>query len=145
MKVQLVFDDAEIEPNGYVLRDTSWQEYCPMPEMIRQSDSAGQKAGEPGLLRTQQDASQRRGDDVHREVRPIKGLYRRLERHWIFHAVGRQVVTETSARSAERSHRRPAAGPCLPRNGPHTDRASISLASPQSRVQGTPRIGLTRP
>ena len=94
MKVQLVFDDAEIEPNGYVLRDTSWQEYCPMPEMIRQSDSAGQKAGEPGLLRTQQDASQRRGDDVHREVRPIKGLYRRLERHWIFYAVGRQVVTE---------------------------------------------------
>src|SRR5215217_4347783 len=54
----------------------------------------GQKAGEPGLLRTQQDTSQRRGENVHREVSPIKGLYRRLERHWIFYAVGRQVVTE---------------------------------------------------
>src|SRR5215212_11262855 len=43
MKVELTFDDAEIEPNSYVLRDTSWQEYCPMPEMTPTSDSAGQE------------------------------------------------------------------------------------------------------
>jgi len=104
MKVELVFEDAEIEPNGYVLRDTCWQEYCPMPETISTSDSAGQEGvrtssgarsgpGAPGEDWVYLHAGQRRGDDVHR-VSLIKRLYRRLERHWIFYSVGRQVVTE---------------------------------------------------
>jgi hypothetical protein len=108
MKVELAFDDAAIEPNSYVLRDTSWQEYCPMPEMIRQSNWAGQEGAEQvrdhdhvpghrvelGPPRPQPDARQRRGDDVRRELSLINKLYRALERHWIFYAVGRQIVTQ---------------------------------------------------
>jgi hypothetical protein len=106
MKVELAFDEGldGIEPNGYVLRDTSWQEYCPMPETISTSDSAGQEGAEtssrprsgpgaPGRTGFDLHDGQRRGDDVHR-VSLIKRLYRRLERHWIFYPVGRQVVTE---------------------------------------------------
>jgi hypothetical protein len=111
MKVELAFDDAEIKPNGYVLRDTSWQEYCPMPEMIPTGDSAGQEGagtrsgpgpGAPGENWVYLHAGQRRGDDVRRVVSPIKRLYLRLERHWIFYAVGRQTVTENERRITAR-------------------------------------------
>jgi hypothetical protein len=113
MKVELVFDDAEIEPNRYALRDTSWQEYCPMPEMIQTGDPPGQEGartspgprsghGAPGRTGSNLHADQRRGDDARREVSRIKKLYLRLERHWIFYAVGRQVVTENERKIAER-------------------------------------------